>query len=390
MPLSESILNNTLWNKFSLKFNNLRLEAHYQKHSFPQILLQSRLALLLGAMMYEMYGILDFLLIPKEMMAKITLIRISATMMILMVFGLTFFRIFKKYHQQMLAFILVLSGSDLLLKMTLINQSIFSYYFSGLLLLFFWAHAFYVLSFTYLFISSLLIVVASVISFITIFNFSYNAVISYLFILFSAFGVSVFSSYVAEKRGRALFLREKELDRERYIQRERATHDSLTNLPNRVLLLDRIDQAILDSIRHSQVCAGFYLDLDNFKNINDIYGHAAGDYVLTEVAKRLKASTRAADTVARLSGDEFFILTRDIHNVEHAEAFGHKLLTQIKLPYHLQGKPVDTLLSASIGICMFPYDYVTALDVIDKADQAMYQVKLAEKSGITVANFTNA
>ena len=81
MPLSESILNNTLWNKFSLKFNNLRLEAHYQKHSFPQTLLQSRLALLLGAMMNEMYGILDFHLIPKELMAKITLIRISATMM---------------------------------------------------------------------------------------------------------------------------------------------------------------------------------------------------------------------------------------------------------------------------------------------------------------------
>ena len=249
---------------------------------------------------------------------------------------------------------------------------------------------FYVLSFTYLFISSLLIVVASVISFLTISTFSYNAVISYIFILFSAFGVSVFSSYVAEKRGRALFLREKELDRERYIQRERATHDCLTNLPNRVLMLDRIDQAILDSIRHSQLCAGFYLDLDNFKNINDIYGYDTRDYVLTELAKRLEASTHGADTVARLSGDEFFILTRDIHNVEHAEAFGHKLSTQIKLPYHLQGKPVDTLLSASIGICMFHYDYVTALDVIDKTDQAMYQVKLTEKSGITVANFTNA
>lgn len=390
MPLSETLLNNTLWNKFSLKFNNLRLEAHYQKHIFPQLIIQSRLALLLGAMMYEMYGILDFLLIPKDILVKITMIRISATMIILMVFGLTFFRVFKKYHQQMFTFILLVCAGDLLLKMALIEQAVFPYYFSGLLLLFFWAHAFYVVSFIYLFFSALLIVIALIIAFLTIFTFSYSVIISYLFILFSAFGVSTFSSYVAEKRERALFLREKELDRERHIQLKRATHDSLTTLPNRVLLLDRIDQAIHDSIRNNQVCAGIYLDLDNFKNINDVYGHAVGDYVLTEVSKRLKASIRAADTVARLSGDEFFILARDVHNVEHAKAFGGKLLRKISLPYVFQGKSLDGLLSASIGICMFPYDYVTSLDVIDKADRAMYQVKLAEKSGITVANFTNS
>lgn len=390
MPLSESILNNTLWNKFSLKFNNLRLEAHYQKHTFPQLLIHTRLALLLGAIMYETYGILDFLLIPKEMLIKITMIRVLTTMIILMVFGLTFSRAFKKYHQQMLAFILIVAGGDLLLKMSLIDQSIFSYYFSGLLLLFFWAQAFYVVSFIYLFFSTLLIVFASIILFFTIFKFSYNAIISYLFILFSAFGVSTFSSYVAEIRGRALFLREKELDRERYVQRERATHDSLTTLPNRVLLIDRIEQAIHDSIRNNQVCAAFYLDLDNFKNINDIYGHATGDFVLMEVSKRLKASIRAADTVARLSGDEFFVLARDIQNVEHAKVFGNKLLSQISQPYSLNDEQLETLLSASIGICMFPYDHISPLDVIDRADRAMYEVKLAEKSGITVSNFTNA
>ena len=387
MPLSESILSNTSWNKFSLKFKNLRLEAHYKKHTFPRLLTQSRLALLLGALMFEVYGVLDFLLIPKELLGKVTLIRTSAAAIILMMFGLTFLRLFKRYNQQILAFVLFLTGGDLLLKMTLIEQSVFTYYFCGLLLLFFWAHAFYVLSFSYAFNCTLIVATATaaVISFLSLYSLKYNETISYLFILFSAFGVSVFSSYVAEKRDRALFLREKELDRERYIQRERATHDSLTGLPNRVLLIDRIEQAIHDAKRYEQICAGFYLDLDNFKNINDTYGHATGDFVLTEVSARLKATIRAGDSVARLSGDEFFVVARDIKSPEHAEVFGNKLLAQISLPYFVHDLPLDTLLSASIGICNFPYYGVTPLDVVDKADQAMYQVKLSDKSGIMVA-----
>ena len=154
-----------------------------------------------------------------------------------------------------------------------------------------------------------------------------------MIVLTSAFGISVFSSYIAEKSDRALFLREKFLDRERHEHRMRAMHDELTQLPNRALLIDRIEQVILDSRRNNQFCAGFFLDLDNFKEVNDTYGHAVGDAVLNEVSKRLTATIRAADTVARLSGDEFFVLARDVKNKAQAEAFGHKLLRKINKPY---------------------------------------------------------
>ncbi len=235
------------------------------------------------------------------------------------------------------------------------------------------------------FYCTLTLIVAATISFFTIFTFNYSETVCYIFILFSVFGVSIFSSYIAEKADRSLFLREKELDRERYVQRERATHDSLTNLPNRVLLIDRIAQAIHDVQRNKQVSAGIFLDLDNFKTINDTYGHGVGDNVLIEVSQRLSASIRAVDTVARLSGDEFFILARDIKSEEHAKVFANKLLTQIKNPYFFEGKQLSTPLSASIGICVFPYEDATPLDVIDKADRAMYQVKLSDKSGIKMA-----
>lgn len=385
MPISESILSNNRWSEYSLIFHNSRLEAHYKHHAFPRVLSQARLALLLGAMMYEMYGILDFLLVAKSVLSQVTIIRTITTFTILAVFGITFLKVFRRYTQPILSFIFLFSAVGLLWKMALIEQRVFPYYFSGLLLMLFWIHAFYILNFTYAFYCTLAIVTISTIAFVSIFNYSDVEIFGYLFILLSVFGVSMFSSYIAEKRDRALFLREKELDRERYIQRERATHDSLTNLPNRVLLMDRIHQAILESRRSNQISAAFFIDLDNFKDINDTYGHATGDIVLIEVASRMKSTIRAADTVARLAGDEFFILARDIKSEELATLFGHKLLNQISLPYVVDGRPLETPISASIGVCLFPYAGVTALDVIAKADRAMYEIKLTDKSGIKVS-----
>lgn len=385
MPLSAAILSDNLWSNFSLQFHNSRLEAHYRKHILPRILTQSRLALLLIAMMYELYGILDYLLAPQQLLEKITVIRSATTFIILLIFSLTFFRIFRKYHQVILTFALLLATVSLIWKMMLIQQYLFPYYFTGLLLLLFWVHAFYVLNFACAFLAALAIVVTTIVSFFAVFNFPLRESVSYLIVLGVAFGISILSSYIAEKGDRSLFLKEKELDRERYIHRERSMHDALTGLPNRVLLLDRAEQVILDASRNNQLCVGYFLDLDNFKIINDTYGHAVGDMVLSEVSNRLKAAIRATDTVARLSGDEFFVLARDIKNKEQALAFGHKLLRRLSKPYKVQGKIVSTTLSASIGASLFPYIGVTPLDMIEKADHAMYQVKLSGKSGITMA-----
>ncbi|MBA3696847.1 MAG: hypothetical protein H0W85_08875 [Methylotenera sp.] len=221
MPLSESILSNTGWNKFSLKFENLRLEAHYKTHTFPRLLSQSRLALILGALMYEMYGVLDHLLVSKNILNRIEFIRISTTFAIMVVFGLTFTKYYRKYNQLLLISILLFAGIGLLWKMALIDQRIFSYYFSGMLLLLFWIHAFYILNFINAFYCTFALMVITTVFFFTAFNFNYSETICYLFILFSAFGVSMFSSYISEKADRSLFLREKELDRTVYTKGER-------------------------------------------------------------------------------------------------------------------------------------------------------------------------
>ena len=95
MPLSASMLGDSVWNKFSLKFNNSRLEAHYKKYIFPRLLKQSRLSLLLIAMMYELYGVLDYLLAPQNLLSQITFIRSATTFVVLAIFILTFFKVFK-------------------------------------------------------------------------------------------------------------------------------------------------------------------------------------------------------------------------------------------------------------------------------------------------------
>src|SRR5690606_34294735 len=199
--------------------------------------------------------------------------------------------------------------------------------------------------------------------------------------------IGAFTNYMTGKQHRLLFLREKELDVERRLQHERALHDRLTGLPNRELLLDRIEQALHYSVRNNQLCAGFFLDLDKFKPINDTYGHAVGDQVLQEIARRLKKVVREADTLSRLGGDEFFMLARDIHTEEAAYALANKLEQQLEAPIKLANLPQSEAVSVSIGICIFPYQGATAIDVIRRADHAMYEIKRTRKDGPATVPF---
>ena len=155
-----------------------------------------------------------------------------------------------------------------------------------------------------------------------------------------------------------------------------ATHDSLTGLPNRVLLADRLDQATAQSERYSRGFAVLVVDLDRFKSINDSLGHIAGDQMLKEVAQRLSWLLRKADTLARLGGDEFVLVLNEISGPRDAEAVASKVLARLSEPVTLSGLEVQ--ISASIGVSVFPDDGVDAETLLQHADAAMYHAK---KSG---------
>jgi diguanylate cyclase (GGDEF)-like protein/PAS domain S-box-containing protein len=152
-----------------------------------------------------------------------------------------------------------------------------------------------------------------------------------------------------------------------------AHHDSLTDLPNRVLLNDLLGKTLRTAKRHNAVLAVLYLDLDRFKHINDSLGHAVGDRLLQAVALRLVECVRASDTVCRLGGDEFVIILSEVAHAEDAAVCAEKLLESLRLPLVIDLQELH--ISSSIGIAIFPSDGAGVEDLLKNADSAMYEAK---------------
>ena len=158
-----------------------------------------------------------------------------------------------------------------------------------------------------------------------------------------------------------------------------AQHDTLTDLPNRILLQDRLHQAIALANRNGTLVGVLFLDLDKFKEINDSFGHAFGDKVLPSVVNRLLSCVRASDTISRLGGDEFVILLSEIKQTGDAGVKAGKILTAINKPFLIDSHEVH--ISASIGVAVYPNDSKDPENLIKKADDAMYQAKEQGRNG---------
>ncbi len=152
-----------------------------------------------------------------------------------------------------------------------------------------------------------------------------------------------------------------------------ANHDPLTGLPNRLLLHDRMEVVLAKAARSGAKCAIVCVDLDRFKQINDTFGHAAGDSCLREVAVRFRQRLRSADTVARTGGEEFTIILDDVSHQEDAESVVNDLLFALAPPHFVDGRPIQ--LSASMGIALAPEHSGSASELLAKADKAMYRAK---------------
>jgi diguanylate cyclase (GGDEF)-like protein/PAS domain S-box-containing protein len=164
-----------------------------------------------------------------------------------------------------------------------------------------------------------------------------------------------------------------------------AFYDPLTGLPNRRMLLDRLRQALAKHARGLQQGALLFIDLDNFKDLNDTLGHDTGDQLLQQVAKRLSEHVRVQDTLARLGGDEFVLMLEGLSQIpaqalNQVEYVGKKLVSALAAPYPL-GK-TDYVSTASVGIALFPDDRSSVEEVLKRADLAMYQAKAAGRNAM--------
>jgi diguanylate cyclase len=162
--------------------------------------------------------------------------------------------------------------------------------------------------------------------------------------------------------------------------RQHAFHDPLTGLPNRSLLFDRFNQAVAQGKRRDRRVALLFLDLDGFKVINDTLGHTAGDCILQQVAARLTACVRAADTVCRYGGDEFVVLLPESGGEKSATVAADKIRAQLAAPYAIDGTTVGV--SASIGMAIYPIDALDYTDLLQLSDRAMYRNKAGTHAGL--------
>jgi len=159
---------------------------------------------------------------------------------------------------------------------------------------------------------------------------------------------------------------------------QQAHYDGLTGLPNRFLSLDRLEQLARDAGRKNQHVAVLFLDLDDFKKVNDSLGHEIGDQLLVQAAGRLSTQVRSCDTVGRLGGDEFIVILGEIEQIDRSGRVAEQMLSQFHRPFNLDGR--ELVLTASLGVAIYPEDGTTAAELLRNADTAMYCSKEAGRN----------
>ena len=332
-----------------------------------------------------LYGNMEPMNAPVTAFLSIAITALAGAGSLVIVYLATFLQKFKRYHQ-----IIVLAG--VLATMLTVSVKIkfhpdfpIAHYLPVLICIIFWMFANSGLSFIYTMVCGLVFYIFVYIAFLTGINVGRIDIITSLYYMLISYFMGAVISYHKDIQARKIFLAHKALEQEKQHHHHKSIHDVLTQLPNRELLEDRITQAISIATRTNTTCAGIFIDLDNFKSINDKYGHAVGDLYLQEVADRLRDITREADTIARISGDEFFLLLLDTKSEEAVLGLAQKIQENLNDEFLLGDQFKLNGLGASIGICMFPYKNCTPQDIINRADKAMYKVKHLGKNSITVA-----
>jgi diguanylate cyclase len=375
-------------NRFTLSFIDSATEQAYQATTRRRLRVQGGLALATGVPIYIALGVLDQWFVPAHLWPTLWTIRGISVFIALALYALTYtnWRLARNVHP-LLALTGFVAGGSLLAIFFIVPPANISLYYGGIILATFYTYNLTGVRFTW----ALAVDVALILGYNLIFMMGMQYPVTHLlvhdFFMISSNLVGGAAGYWTEFQTRRLFLRERELEQERERHRIRSLHDPLTGLANRDLLHDRIDQALAHAQREGSHHAGFFIDLDGFKRINDQLGHDAGDATLKAIASRLSSHARTTDTVARLGGDEFFVLGYGVESLDLAKRFAERFSASIKQP--IEGIPSEFPLSASIGICLFPYEGATVTDVMRRADLAMYEAKRGGKDRISVAQLND-
>jgi len=374
----------------TLNFLNPEQEALYRVQSLPAMRRHCRLAIIVGLVLYAMSGFLDGWYIPPELLGTVNVVRWMAMGPAILTLLYTFTSHFERLNSIPLALVGTYAAAGIVTLQWIGSEHVAIYYNAGLVLTILFTYTFVGARFVHALSINLTLVAVYNVIFWQLHPYPTRLLLTHDFFILCANMIGAFDCYLSEAQRRRLFVREQELDQERRHHLERSLHDRLTGLPNRELLFDRLEQAIRGAERLEQNAVGIFVDLDGFKPVNDTYGHNAGDHVLQVVAKRLRHAVRDSDTVARVGGDEFFIVANDVPDQAAILALAATLAAELAEPIDLPEGAQIPRVQASLGFCCFPYPKASPSDIIRRADQAMYRVKREGGSGAAGSSLVGA
>ncbi|WP_186301420.1 GGDEF domain-containing protein [Denitromonas halophila] len=357
----------------TLRFHDPALENAYDDYVYPRMLVQWRAALVIGPALYVLLFVLDGWYIPEAERGALWAIRLGS-----LIVPITFIAITLTRHYRRCAYLLpalngLTGGLGLIAMMQLMPLEVVAQYYPVVVVVTFFTYNFSGTRFIYAVAVDVVLLVTYNLCFGVVADYPGYLLATQDFFIICANLIGGGAGYMVELQRRRLFVHKQALEDERRLHLERALHDSLTGLPNRELLYDRINQLLAGAPRSTAQHALYFVDLNDFKPINDVHGHAVGDQMLQRVAARLRQAVRDADTVARLGGDEFVVLVAQMPDATAAHLQAERI--QAMVARRDDDLPSDIALSASVGLCLFPYPGATADDIIHRADLAMYHHK---------------
>lgn len=367
-------------NRWSLGYDDPALEAEYQIYQ-PAMLIRSLRPLFWVLLPVSiLVGLVDFAGLLRQS-------PVPWQACAVLVFALSALLVLGSIHrgsrfiQPALLATFVLFGLTLLLRISNVEE--LRRFFPGYFIVILMSH-FVGLRFTGGLTAALLLV-GGLVAAIVGNHIGFASILDLLVFLVPGYAIAATAGYTMERQRRRLFAQLKLLEQERRIHEQMALHDPLTNLPNRTLLHERMEQSLARSKRQHGQFAVLFVDLDDFKAVNDSHGHSIGDLVLREIADNLQDQVRGEDTVARLGGDEFVVLSEHIEDERGATTAAERIQAAVSIPIVINvDSPVERIevhVTCSIGISLCPRDGDTLDELISRADDAMYKAKRHGKGG---------
>lgn len=355
-------------------FADPALERDYRHAVYRQTAGVMRFGILLAITLYLWFGAIDRWLF-HEAVAQAWTIRGAVVAFSAAVFVASFREAFFRFRETVVALFMLLLASGLT-AIIAIRPEVMDQYYVGHVLIIVGVFTIFGLRFPNALAVSLAIVALYLLSEFLLRDAPRVLIVNNATFLVSALVIAAIGSYAAERQRRLAYFRLQVIEQKRAASEHVALHDPLTGLPNRRLLLEKLEQAVARATRQKTLCAVLFIDLDGFKAVNDRHGHAFGDRLLKIVAQRVVQSLRVTDTAARYGGDEFVVVLEDIGTEANLEVLTERVRQCVTDPCDVDD--VRLAVSCSIGIAIHPHDGATPRELLEVADASMYRMKRAE------------